>query len=157
MAAGDSLGRQFFKQNPNQMALPGLEEHSHPLASALAQGYTAKHHVENGSQLGHVLSLSHEAEGGIEASSLEWAHDNSRYKHSYGVGGYKKGEIIMVETNRRHEGKGLASGLYGFARQNARIKPQHSPERTSAGNSWANAVSDKYGGSVPRHRGDYYD
>ena len=140
--------RQFFKANPNQMAFPGMEEHAHPGAKALAEGYSFHFNAvpdpTTKTRNAHLLELSLQKPGEPPASTLNWV-DLKQPDFELGPG-----EISMVETRPGEEGKGLASALYGVGRTMARIKPRHSTKRTQSGDRWARSVSQKYGGRVPK-------
>lgn len=114
--------QQFWKSNPNQMALPGMEEQSHPGAKLLAQGYAFRTHSTDmgGGQMQHEINAVHpDLEGdaraitphmtfGLDkgvASSLNWAGSG------YRSGDESPGEIGMVETGRGLEHQGLATTL----------------------------------------------
>lgn len=130
--------RQFWKANPNQLALPGLEEHAHAGANLLAQGahFKAEHVNEPGEPpRASLYALSGD---NYRVGELHWLADD--------VG---RGEIGLVETHQRAQRNGVASALYGLGRQMARVKPQHSPDRTEEGDAWAQKVTKKYGGKVP--------
>jgi hypothetical protein len=141
---------QFFKANPNQMALPGLESHSHPGAHALSQGFTFSHELYkskvNKEHQTHILDLKGEDSPGGQSrvSSLEWAAKARR--------GYKKGEIEQVNTSGLERGKGLASALYGVAHEMTTLPPQHSANRTEVGNVWAHSVNKKYKQHMPERK-----
>jgi hypothetical protein len=149
MSAKDHLGEQFFTANPNQMALPGMEEHSHPGAKALSQGYRFEHE-RTVARVGpwathyHSLKATHpdvaaSPEVGMDrevAAKLDWRDQG--------------GEISMVQTQPSQQRQGLATALYGIGRTMTTRKPQHSPRRTIEGNAWAPAASKKYGGRVPK-------
>jgi hypothetical protein len=163
--------RQFWKANPNQMALPGLEEHSHPGARVLAQGFRFEHHDEDvGASSGqdahshsllvvphtdatqrlvHGLDAHHYglpySENPKAAANLMWASGRDSPRN-----GLSSGEIGMVETAPGHTRKGLATSLYGVGRTMARIKPKHSVVRTREGDKWARTTTAKYGGRVPK-------
>jgi hypothetical protein len=161
--------RQFWKSDPNQMALPGLEEHGHPGARVLAQGFRFEHQTKN---IGgnpdakeHTLALVPHSKGqqrlvhGLDAQHYGLPyHDNPKTAASLSWAsgkdapriGLSSGEIGMVETADGHKGKGLATSLYGVGRQMARIKPRHSTSRTKDGQQWAQKATDKYGGRVPK-------
>ena len=126
--------QQFWKNNPNQMALPGMEEHSHPGALHLAQGYHFDTYV--GKQAVRVRAKHPDIVQGA-AASLRW--DKS------------SGEIGGVGTRESHQHQGLATALYGMGRTMTRVKPQHSPIRTDEGDAWALKASAKYGGRIPKN------
>ena len=140
--------QQFWKANPNQMALPGMEEHAHPGAKVLAQGYRFVR-GRNRENSVRVLKLN---KGHDTVSGLAWGDDEG--SHGMYDDPHRKGEIVMVHTDDAHRRQGLASTTYAVARQMARVKPQHSDERTPEGNAWAHAVTKKHGGRKPSR--DYY-
>jgi hypothetical protein len=127
---------QFWKANPNQMALPGMEELSHPGATALSQGYHFEHHV-NPYQAG---LMAHDSEGVV--SELHW-----RVRDGSG-----KGEIGWVHTIPSEHRQGLATALYGIGRRMAAVKPKHSDDRSFEGDRFAESSAAAYGGPVPRNR-----
>lgn len=137
--------QQFLKANPNQMALPGMEEHSHPGARALSQGFhfTVGHWGSDGNY-GEIGAV-HEDWGDQNVAELNWRQKN----HSG-----PKGEITWVHTNPEHQGQGLATALYGIGRTMARVKPKHSTDRSDEGEAWAPKASAKYGGRVPKRRNE---
>lgn len=124
---------QFWKSNPNQMALPGMEEQAHPGAVYLKQGYSFDTHVG-----GPTVRLRAKHPTAIQgaAASLRWSSSS--------------GEIEGVGTRVSHQGKGLATALYGMGRTMTKRKPQHSPIRTAEGDAWAPKASAKYGGRIPK-------
>jgi hypothetical protein len=130
----DLNDKQFWKANPNQMALPGLEEHAHPGAVHLAQGYRFRVETNTDPQNRTGFSLYAFNPQKRMAAELHW--------------GSVRGRIGWVEAHER--GKGLASALYGMGRTMASVKPQHSPVRSRSGDKWAKAVSKRYGGRVPK-------
>lgn len=141
---------QFWKSDPNQMALPGMEEHSHPGARLLSQGYHFEHEAmeipggawnHESHPIEHTLSTM--TPEGHTAGKLSWVHGNAP------AVGLSPGEISMVETHGpRHTG--IATAMYGVGRQMARVKPRHSTIRTAAGDGWAKTTVAKYGGRVPK-------
>ena len=137
-----SLNRdQFWKANPNQMALPGMEDISpNPAAPHLARGYhvVAGHDPYDGS----FLQIR---KPGTAGARLDWSTLplSNRTRPS--------GEIQMVKTGPGEERQGLATALYGIGRTMARVKPQHSVVRTRRGDSWALKASASYGGRVPKN------
>jgi len=142
------------------MALPGLEEHAHPGAKLLSQGWHFRTDtIPLGANTYHQLS----AEPSHHVTTDPWAETvggSLVHEHFPGAvlqwsgggpgSGYKKGEIAMVETAPSHSHQGVASALYGMGRSMARLKPQHSSERTPEGDAWARSVSKRYGGRVPK-------
>ena len=144
---------QFWKDNPNQMALPGMEEHAHPLAEALSHGMHVK--TEFNDDYGAVptvkTSLVHP--GGWTVAQLNTVTEKTR--------GHPKGEIDWVGTDPAFRRRGYASALYRAGRGMTTIKPNHSGDRTPEGDKWARAVTAKYGGRVPNHNNldldDFYE
>ena len=125
-----------WKANPNQMALPGMEDLSHPGAHVLAQGYHFEHTVDEfGTRSLWAMKGTHL--GGY----LQW-QQHEDYE--------PRGEIQMVKTEDR--GRGLASSMYGMGRTMARVKPVHSIVRSRLGNEWAHKVSERYRGRIPPGR-----
>lgn len=152
LAAGHSpyeVGEPFhFTANPNQMALPGMEEHAHPGAMHLAQGHIFHANRTDDSVQLTVGPANPRASTGT--ASLTWATKPIAGDNWPG-NTYKRGEIKMVETPPRSRRKGLASSLYGIGRQMASVPPEHSASRSDMGDKWAPAVTEKYGGHVPEN------
>lgn len=124
--------RQFWNSNPNQMALPGMEEHAHPGAVHLAQGY---HFRTVASPSVVKVSAEHPDTYKSSAAHLRWAANN--------------GHIEGVMTAQSHRHKGLATALYGMGRTMTAVPPEHSPMRTPDGDAWAPKATAKWGGHVP--------
>lgn len=147
--------KQFWKANPNQMALPGMEDLSHPGAVALSQGYRfVRKGNSDRAQVAAHLSTDYPGEDTRpphrrqdSVAQLTWAKSNEAYTMDADL---NKGEIEQVYTDEEHSRKGLASALYGIGRTMARVKPQHSWNRTPDGDVWAQSVSKKYGGRIPQ-------
>lgn len=139
-------GKQFWKANPNQMALPGMEDHAHPLAHHLADGYHFEAKAIGPADARQVrLSANHTDRPNANnehASQLEWHATSGDMLH-------KRGEINWVETDWNHSERNLGSDLYGFARHHAQIKPQHSVQRSYGGDVFADRSASLYGGRVP--------
>lgn len=127
----------------NQMALPGMEEHAHPGASTLAQGYRFEHsqgrssNSRNGGVMRHTLSAvpdgGHSQWDGV--SDLTWASSHHPYTYP--------GEIEGVFTNKDHQRRGLARSLFRVAREmdfGQDTVPVHSPDRSPQGQKWSSAV-----------------
>jgi hypothetical protein len=142
----------FFKANPNQMALPGMEELSHPGARVLARGYHFEHHSKPltpdawgrpSRGRGHTLSVRFRG-GSSDISELHWPDEPDR------GAGLSKGEIGWVHTQDYKRGEGLATALYGVGREMAKVKPRHSTVRTQQGDAWARTTVKKLGGRVPK-------
>jgi hypothetical protein len=125
-----------WKMNPNQMALPGMEEHAHPGATLLSQGY--RFEPEENQYAIRIHAYDDYSSSKNPAASLSWWKPKD-----FG------GEIQMVETRGEHRGRGLANALYGMGRDLSNVKPEHSPDRTAQGNYFAFAASKKFGGKVP--------
>jgi len=145
MSARRSLNSsQFWKQNVNQMALPGFEEESHPGAPLLAEGYTFEHRE---SELPHssLYTLEAYSPEGDSAGFMEWGHRRDDSGHHSALG-----RIQMVSTHRGYQHEGVATALYGMGRRFARIKPQHDTRRTWEGDRWARSTTEKFGGRVPK-------
>jgi GNAT superfamily N-acetyltransferase len=69
----------------------------------------------------------------------------------------RTGKIKDVLVHGEHQGKGIATQMYAVAQQVASTTkgvpaPQHSQNRTDAGDAWANSV----GGTLPRRKKDFY-
>lgn len=125
------------------MALPGLEEHSHPGARLLSQGYRFSHEVIPGEEGENpeisVVRAVHPDPAKPSWNHLQWMSDKTG-----------RGEILQVEVNQEDERhQGVASAMLGVGRELAHIKPQHSPTRTPAGEGWARATAKRFGGRVP--------
>ena len=131
--------QQFWKANPNQMALPGMEEHSHPAAAHLAQGY----HV---SAWEDELGMTHLQMRKSDTAGASLEYDTKTMPNRQ----RPSGEIAMVQTALDERGQGLATALFGVGRTMARLKPQHSTDRTRAGDLWAPKASAVHGGRVPK-------
>ena len=154
--------RQFFKENPNQMALPGLEEHAHAGAPILAQGLRIEHRVADNHDLTNMAGTHTLAavDDSTEYSERAAPHLRTAAKLTWNAGtekdtnaGYKRGEITGVFTQERQRQKGIATQLYGVGRTMMKNvpKPEHSPTRTPDGDKFAEKSSGKYGGKIPRN------
>lgn len=69
----------------------------------------------------------------------------------------RTGKIRDVLVSGDHQGKGVGTQMYNMAQKSAETvarvpKPQHSADRTDAGDAWAKKV----GGSLPRRKKDFY-
>lgn len=158
MSARNLSQRQFFKANPNQMALPGMEDVSpNPMAHLLTKGYTVEHMMNSTSGM-HTLALHHpeaktEYVTGFpgDVAALTWAgsaKEMPRHMAYHYRGGYSPGEIAMVQSHT--QGQGHATALYGVGRKLTRVKPRHSVERTHEGDRWAKIATEIHGGRVPK-------
>jgi len=160
MSAVGSLGKQFWKENPNQMALPGMEEHAHPGTPLLAKGYHFKAEkldfsdedtsADDPDSEAASLTAYRPGENPQEhepVGELTW---RSKETNTSGGSHFPRGEIAWVES--REPKQGIASALYGMGRQMAAVKPEHSAYRTPEGDDWAPRVSAKYGGRVPKQK-----
>jgi GNAT superfamily N-acetyltransferase len=127
--------------SPSQMALPGMEQHAHPGAVHLAQGYR----FETSGEYPMIVAKK----GDEKAGYLSWRGHDDRGSSAAEKGPRPAGEITMVKTEPEHQRKGLASAMYGMGRQLATQPPEHSTIRTPKGDKWAKAVTKKHGGSVP--------
>lgn len=166
----------MWKENPNQMAIPGMEEHAHPGARLLTQGYmfsassanvtkssTLQVHDAADADTSHVL---HSPKGYLPTKDL-YKHTNSmepqfnQEEHSHLVWNDDPsndvGEIRSAHTNRAHQSKGLATTLYGMGRKLGRTMPEHSANRSYAGTAFAHASSKVHGGYVPTSNEDEND
>lgn len=148
---------QFLKADPNQQAMPGMENLSHPGAALLSQGYLFDHESQPFQNLNgdsrpgagshHFLNVM--TPEGHHAGSMSWTEGNekrvigSRWGHS-------PGEISGIEVSSDHQGRGIATAMYGIGRQMARVKPRHSTARTGEGDAWARTTTDRFGGQVPK-------
>jgi hypothetical protein len=137
-------GTQFHDHvSPHQLAIPGMEEHAHPWAGPAARGYMLDlEHSPNEHHLAAV-DVSH-PKYPTSSAELSWAKEGAK--------GYEPGEVTMVEnfsTGGRgvvpHDprAKGLAGALFHSAHYwnfGQSTVPVHSPERTYAGERFANKV-----------------
>lgn len=156
--------RSRKNMNPNQMALPGMEELSHPGAKALAEEPTGMffHHgpdkydnranitfaVDNGPNASYDPRYPSEGRPRdyIGVGHMAW-NAGPAYKHPLGAGQIRKGEIEDLHVDSAYRRKGIAAAMFNVSRQMLPyMKPTHSPERTRAGDSWARAV----GGRLPK-------
>lgn len=131
--------------NPNQFALPGMEDVSHPGAKLLSQGY---HFMpEHGPNIHYDFDdyTSHETNNlrvrdkdDMFVGSLSW---NGRKK----TPGYNPGEIKMIHVAPEYQRKGIATAMFGVARNLPKpfSKAQHSPDRTEDGEAWARTTKAK--------------
>jgi hypothetical protein len=123
--------------SPNQLAIPGMEEHAHPFAKHLARGFMLQYDKH---PTGHTLSAwdVSDPKWPSEAASLDWA----------GSGAHHPGEVEMVTNyqagGRETHGAGTAKGLAGALFHSAHYwnfgqstLPIHSPVRTDAGEHFA--------------------
>lgn len=128
--------------SPNQLAIPGMEEHAHPFATHLARGYQLD--LERSPEEHHLaaVDVSHPKYPTVHAE-LSWAKENKK--------GYEPGEVTMVENmastgygqHRVAAAKGLAGALFHSAHYwnfGQSTVPIHSPERTLAGEHFASKV-----------------
>jgi hypothetical protein len=102
----------------------------------------------------HMLGVSkHGSEDPVMGTNpdgvLDW---NTRQRTVSNPGAHKQGEITWVNTADHLQGKGLASSLYGIARQMAPVKPQHSKTRSESGDVFAAKSAARYGGPVPKSK-----
>jgi hypothetical protein len=145
--------QQFWKANPNQMALPGMEELSHPGAMHLAQGYHFKSMHTSETEL---MTAHHPQWGEQELAALDWRRKGTypEWSDEGWLHHRPRGEITWVKTNDSadSEKKGLATAMYGMARTMTRVKARHSTDRTSQGDQWTPKSAAKYGGPVPKNR-----
>lgn len=147
--------------NPNQFALPGMEEHAHAGAKHLAQGYRFEMetaHKVKPSRTDHTHELRAVAHDGRLASRLEWSGSEDDYGSYPGeigsVKSYAYDDVFGGEVDRRarslegvtsHKGRGLASALFEMGHDpnvytgNDTV-PLHSPVRTSDGYNWSDSV-----------------
>jgi hypothetical protein len=136
-------GEQFADHvHPHQLAIPGMEEHAHPWAKHLAQGYMLD--LEQSASQYHLaaVDVSH-PKYPTSAAELSWAKEKT--------GGYAPGEVAMVtnfvgqHSNLKDtaRGKGLAPALFHSAHHfnlGQSTVPIHSTERTLAGEHFASKV-----------------
>lgn len=106
------------------------------------QGYTFSH------SLGHFLGpteyhvVTATSSEGDEAGKLYWDKESGRIRH--------------IGTAIGHRGNGVATGMYRYAQSLAAASggsipsPEHSEERTEAGDAWARSV----GGYLPENEYD---
>jgi hypothetical protein len=131
--------------NPNQFALPGMEQHAHAGAELLAKGLSFDYRStvsRSGTSTDHEHRLSAQDKSlpwqDREVSHLKWAGSEDDYS------GYP-GEIIYVGTKQTQRGRGIASALYGMATDpnvatgNDTV-PLHSTTRTVDGYNWSAKV-----------------
>lgn len=144
---------QFLKANPNQQALPGMENVSHPGAALLKQGYHFEHHSIPADHFDPAARGSHHvieaiSPIGTQAAELNWP-DTKQPSNSYGKG-LGQGEISWAGTEAPYRGQGIATTLYGIGRTMARVKPRHSKLRSEAGDAFAAKSAAQYGGRLPK-------
>ena len=158
----------MWKENPNQMAIPGMEEHAHPGAHLLTQGHMFSATTTNSE---NVLALHVHDAADVDTSHVlhspkGYLPTKELYNHTPMEPQFNKrehsrltwddrahndvGEITGAYTdNVAHQSKGLATTLYGMGRKLGRTMPEHSDERSEAGSRFARASSRVHGGYVP--------
>lgn len=82
----------------------------------------------NGLETHHAVIASHPEEGQI--GHLVW---------------HPEGEIQDVHVNEPHRRKGVATGMFDYAKKLKVKAPEHSELRSEEGDAWARAV----GGNIP--------
>jgi len=132
--------------SPNQLAIPGMEEHAHPFATHLARGYQLD--LERSEHEHHLaaVDVSHPKYPSVHAE-LSWAKENDP--------GHVPGEVTMVENmatqsytgakqpEEIQRARGLGGALFHSAHYwnfGQSTVPIHSPERTQAGEHFASKV-----------------
>jgi hypothetical protein len=164
MQANPLNPKQFLREvNPNQQALPGLEEHAHPFAKYLAQGLTLNYeHLPAHTSVGGISgSIYHHDEahslaarkprpdGSSEIMAhIDWKGRTNKY-------GTYPGEIDFVSNRSMDPGinpssrhPGLAQALFHSAHHfdfGQNTVPVHSTLRTPLGEKFAQAT----GGPTP--------
>ena len=105
-------------------------------------GYTFTHSPSEPFLGGEYHKVTALDSSGQEAGSLYWDKESGRIRN--------------INTNMAHRGKGVATGMYRFAQKLAAASggsipsPEHSEERTEAGDAWARSV----GGHLPENEYD---
>lgn len=134
------------KVNVNQMALPGMENMSHPLARHLAgeNGLTFHFFHDRRNRLYSLDAADHRH--AREAGHMEWGASNTDMRYP--------GEIGMIENESAHiKGgyrRGLAADMYHAGHKidmGQETVPVHSPDRTYEGDRFSSRV----GGPRPRN------
>lgn len=150
-------------KNPNQMALPGMEELSHPGAKVLAANPDGMFFHQGPDEYSKNASISFGLENGesyddnaeamrkdyIGVANMKW---NAGPKREPGP--VERGEIENIHVDSAYRRQGIGTAMWGIGRQMLPyVKPQHSVDRTEKGDAWAKSV----GGKLPKIQKAHYN
>lgn len=131
----------YHQEYGRQLAFPGMEQTPHETAQVSHPLVASSSLFIGGSGDTHSLMFQHH-DGGI--SRLSWHADED--------GGYRPGEIGMIEVHYPMRRQGIASLLMAtatkVAAEHGLASPRHSSARTAAGLDWSQAYEERTGGRV---------
>lgn len=152
--------RQFglSGEDPNQLALPGMEKMSHPWAEHLSRGLTLAHEYDPHEDF-HVLQAQHDISSGARTGGTgdhgvygELIWKGHRQAEGAPNRNYAPGEITWVENVGRHpsmpagvqeRSRGIAGAMMRSAHHfdiGQTTLPLHSAARTEFGDNFADKV-----------------
>ena len=136
----------FWKSNPNQMALPSMEEHAHPGAHLLTQGYTFETRNPTSSNHATHLKVYHPENDQYLTDAGKWAQPTGylnwtlkRHQDRIHKDYHEPGEIGMIEVKGNSQGRGIASTMIKVASEMTAVPPESSAHRTEYGEALANS------------------
>jgi GNAT superfamily N-acetyltransferase len=94
-------------------------------------------HVDNGKRTDLFVNANHPDEGIIGQLHLGFVRQNGRRK------------VRNIFVKKEHQRKGIATAMWNYAEANG-FKPQHSDDRTDAGEAWARSLGKRL---PPRYDG----
>lgn len=157
-----------MKEDPNQMAFPGLEHLAHPGARFLARGGWFSHHeipsklvVDTTGQSVKSMRMNEIVAHHREDAPF-WGWEGESGEHEHGVGSITwyqgkppsdlRNAVTMIEVSDELKGRGIGRALGGVANSMTRrgAQPGMSRYRTYEGDEWAQRLARRGKVKIPK-------